>query len=891
MFIIHDPVRRLAHGLFSASTFVLLTFIILITPLEAEVKVPHVLILNSYGEIFPWTENLTDSIISTFNEGKFRAELIVEFMDSKRFAYPGYMGRLAEIYAKKYRNVEFELIIATDDNAVRFLSLFGDSLFTGVPVVFLGVNDRTFIREANFPNMTGLIENIDIRGTVELAISLHPGTRKLVLISDFTRTGINHIQRFRELSQTLPKDLEIIELIGLERSDLEERLKALDKDSVVLFFSYYRDSTGNGYFPKQVQEILKAAGSVPVYSFWDYMVSQPGGSVLGGMTISSTSYGREAARTAISVLSGKTLSEIPIEWDGPDTHPSFNYQLLKENGIEEKDLPETSQIYNIPQSVFSGYGKVIIANMGFLLFLVILVFYLAMNVYSRKKTEKALSREKKYWESLFEYSPEAIVCSDSKGILKRSNRKFHELFGYQEKEIIGKSLDGLFARSREQFREATALSRTMSEGKRVGVETTRMAKDGRNIPVLMMGLPLTIGGKHMADFCIYRDITDQKGSEEELKHRLRFEEIISRISSKLVFVKNVDRVVLEVMEELRMFLGCSYIGLARIDRPSGSVNITHEAYEEDVLPFKIKNTPLNNLSGVMRDLRTMGEFILEDISSHSIVDPFISTITEKRDSRSLLILPLNMKKDLEGMLIFENLWIGKHWNDYDISLLQTFSDILGEAFRRVSSSEKLQTTMTDLKRAFEGTFSTMTKILEIKDPYTAGHQQKVTQLAKAIALEMNLPGDRVDAVYYASLVHDIGKINIPSEILSKPVKLTEIEFSLIKNHTTYGWEILHNIFFPWPISDIVLQHHERLDGSGYPKGLKGRQILLEARIITVADVVEAMASDRPYRPSLGIEKALEEIEKNSGRWYMPEAVRACITLFREKGFIFREPSQ
>jgi HD-GYP domain-containing protein (c-di-GMP phosphodiesterase class II) len=135
-------------------------------------------------------------------------------------------------------------------------------------------------------------------------------------------------------------------------------------------------------------------------------------------------------------------------------------------------------------------------------------------------------------------------------------------------------------------------------------------------------------------------------------------------------------------------------------------------------------------------------------------------------------------------------------------------------------------------------------------------------------------------------VHDIGKISIPGEILAKPGKLTNVEFELIKNHAMYGWEILKNIKFPWPVAEIVYQHHEHIDGSGYPRGLRNNDILIEARIMAVADVVEAMSSDRPYRPSLGIERALEEISKYSERWFMPEVVEACLYLFSEKDFAF-----
>jgi putative nucleotidyltransferase with HDIG domain len=173
---------------------------------------------------------------------------------------------------------------------------------------------------------------------------------------------------------------------------------------------------------------------------------------------------------------------------------------------------------------------------------------------------------------------------------------------------------------------------------------------------------------------------------------------------------------------------------------------------------------------------------------------------------------------------------------------------------------------------------------EMKDPYTAGHQRRVTEIVSAIALEMDIEQDRFQGLRLASLVHDIGKINVPAEILSKPGKLIKPEFELIRTHSKAGYDILKKINFPWPISRIVLQHHERMDGSGYPNGLSGQEILLEARIIAVADVIEAMATHRPYRASLGIERALEEIERNRGRFYDEDVANTCLHLFRSGKF-------
>jgi putative nucleotidyltransferase with HDIG domain len=171
-----------------------------------------------------------------------------------------------------------------------------------------------------------------------------------------------------------------------------------------------------------------------------------------------------------------------------------------------------------------------------------------------------------------------------------------------------------------------------------------------------------------------------------------------------------------------------------------------------------------------------------------------------------------------------------------------------------------------------------------RDPYTAGHEHQVAELAVAIAREMGLPDHQVEGIQVAATVHDLGKARLPAEIVNKPSSLTHAEFTFIKTHTLIGYNLLKDITSPWPIAEIVLQHHERLDGSGYPNGLKGKRILMEARIVAVADTVDAMASPRSYKAGLGIEAALEEITAGSGKYYDPEVVAACVRLFREKGF-------
>lgn len=191
-----------------------------------------------------------------------------------------------------------------------------------------------------------------------------------------------------------------------------------------------------------------------------------------------------------------------------------------------------------------------------------------------------------------------------------------------------------------------------------------------------------------------------------------------------------------------------------------------------------------------------------------------------------------------------------------------------------------------LSDIIENIASIITKVVEMRDPYLKGHQQRVSKLATAIAQEMKLTQDKIESIRFAALVHDVGRINWPIKTVKNASKLDKEEYDFIKNHSKISYYILKTVDFPCLIAEIAFQHHERLDGSGYPRGLKGDEILVEARIIGVADVVEAMSSKRPYRPAYSIKEALEEISKNRGILYEPKAVDACLTLFKEKGFKF-----
>jgi putative nucleotidyltransferase with HDIG domain len=270
--------------------------------------------------------------------------------------------------------------------------------------------------------------------------------------------------------------------------------------------------------------------------------------------------------------------------------------------------------------------------------------------------------------------------------------------------------------------------------------------------------------------------------------------------------------------------------------------------------------------------------------------------------RAVIALPLTFDGRVIGALGLAHTEEGKQFGKDDVAALSRFSALASvvllneivcaqgqhELTERKRVWEELQRRNDHLHETFVATINALAMTIEMKDPYTAAHQRWVTRLACAVAAEMELAPEQIEGLRMAGLIHDIGKLNVPAELLLKPHRLTEIEYEAIKIHPQSGYDIVKEIQFPWPIAQIVLQHHERMDGSGYPLGISGTEILPEARLLAVADVVESMSSHRPYRDAHGIDIALDEIARNSDILYDPAAVKACLVVFQDKGFKFEK---
>lgn len=460
---------------------------------------------------------------------------------------------------------------------------------------------------------------------------------------------------------------------------------------------------------------------------------------------------------------------------------------------------------------------------------------------ARRKAEEQMRESEERFSSVFRASPVWITLSKlDDGRLVEANPATLNILGYSREELMNRTTWdlGVWASPEEHTALIDAIR---TRGSMEGVELRFRKKSGETGTLLCSGELIRLSGQeHLLGMGI--DITARKKTEESLRaSEERFKRYFELGLIGMV-LSSPTKGTLEVNDE-----ACKMVGYDREEMLSMSwTQVTHP---ED-LP---KNLELANrlLAGEIdgytydkRFIRKDGKIIYATISAKCVRGP-------------------------DGSI------------DYIISLMQDIT-------KRKKAEEKIGATLRNLRKAMRGTIQAIVQVVEVRDPFTAGHQRRVADLARSIATEMGLAPNVIEGLRMAAAIHDIGKVSIPAEILSKPGKLTPNEFELIKDHAQMGYDILKDVEFPWPIAEIIYQHHERLDGSGYPRGLKGDEMLVEARIIALADVVEAIASHRPFRPGQEIEAALEEIERNRGILYDPEIVDVCVRLFRVKGYSFTD---
>jgi putative nucleotidyltransferase with HDIG domain len=346
-------------------------------------------------------------------------------------------------------------------------------------------------------------------------------------------------------------------------------------------------------------------------------------------------------------------------------------------------------------------------------------------------------------------------------------------------------------------------------------------------------------------------------------------------------VRQTTQAIGEALASVGSLLGASH-SFMWLDGPSESESTNTFEWRADgvpPLPVEFPAVMEHSLPVLLSATSRQGYFRIDEPAALPPGDGSLRHLMESNGLNTLLAVPVSDGTDLTGFVGVLDAQPGAR-STHSVTFLRTLSTALSSALERRRADAALRASFESLRSTVEGTVDALSKLGEARDPYTAGHQQRVAEISCAIAEEMGFAPDRIEGIRVASKLHDIGKIHVPGEILSKPGKLNELEFGIIKTHPKVGYDILRAVVFPWPVAKVALQHHERLDGSGYPDGLKGDDILPEAKIVAVSDVVEAMCTHRPYRPALTIEEAIEELASNRGRLYAPEVVDACLKLMR-----------
>ncbi len=510
------------------------------------------------------------------------------------------------------------------------------------------------------------------------------------------------------------------------------------------------------------------------------------------------------------------------------------------------------------------------------------------NSTKRKKAEKDLVEFEEKYHTVFENTGTSIMVIEEDMTISMVNTHFGKLSGYSKRAIENKMkwTDFVIPEDLEKMKKYHIARRKSAEKPPTEYEFRMIDRKGK---IKDMFLKIGMIPNTKKSIVSLTNITKLKRAEERIVKILSLRNAISNINQLLARVKSeselfqkICNLLIEVKEIRSVWIGLTNSENFEV-KP-----VAQAGFEEDYLS-SIKVTWDDSKYGQGPTgiaLKTSQPFVIRNIED----DPKFKSWKNyalKRDYLSSIALPLIYKKEPIGAL---NVYSGIKgaFTKEKVKFLKEVSIDITIGIKSLRLTLDLQQSYQKLKKTMDATIETMSKIVEAKDPYTAGHQQRVSQLATSIAKELNFSKDKIEGIRIASLIHDIGKIGLPSEILAKPTRLTDIEFNLIKSHSQMGHDILKSINFSYPVARIVLQHHERLDGSGYPNHLKGDKIFLEAKIIGVADVVEAMSSHRPYRPALGIDKALEEIFKNKGIFYDPEVVDVCLRLFREKGFEFKQ---
>lgn len=511
------------------------------------------------------------------------------------------------------------------------------------------------------------------------------------------------------------------------------------------------------------------------------------------------------------------------------------------------------------------------------------------DVTQKKMAERALRESEEQLRTITNAAQDGIVMMDCDGTIAFWNQSAERIFGYSSGEAIGMSLHSMLVPSRYQdaYRDGLARFTETGTGSVIGktLELEAAHKAGGEFPVELSVSAVEHEGRRSV-IGVIRDITERKRSETTLRKLNRTLTTLSRGNEALVRAPDeaaLLQAVCNVLVHDGVYL-MAWVGYA--DAAEGSdIRVMARAGEDSAFLDHMHFPWTEQADGVCPSgsaIRSGAVQVTQDIGGRPDHTPWCAEVRAHR-VKGAAAFPLAVQDQAFGALVVYAA-TAEAFDTQEVALLQELASDLAYGIQMLRARTERDRMREKLKTALTETIEAVARMVEKRDPYTAGHQQRVSELAVAIAGELGLDEQCIEGIRLGGMILDIGKISIPAEILSRPGRLARVEYEIVKSHAQIGYDIIKDVHFPWPVAVMVWQHHERMDGSGYPQGLKGDEIIQEARILAVADVVEAMVSHRPYRPGLEHEVALAEIEQGRGRLYCPQAADACLRLFREKQF-------
>ena len=797
--------------------FILLNFS---TQSYANIK-PKVLVLHSYHPAYKWTHDVNNGINSVFND-LTKVDLYVEYMDTKKYFNTQYIDTLTNIYKQKYKNIKFDIIISSDDNAFNFLKEHTKELFQNTPIVFCGTNNIKKDAIKGFKNFTGVNEGVDLQKNYELIFKLHPNVKNIYTITDTTTTGkLVRKEMYNIVKNYQNKDVKFHILDDVTLDELSNTLINSPDNSVALFSIFFKtkDDKFLSYY-KAVEKIEKDT-NVPVYGLWDFTL---GHGIIGGYLTSGYFQGQKAAQMADDILKGIPVESIPVLMKSPNKY-MFDYKQVKKYNINEEMIPRSSVFINKEASLFDTYFKEIVGLAILFIMMIVFIIILLININKRKIAEKKINKQLAFQQNLIDNVNTPIYYKNTKREYIGCNKAFLELIESNKNDILKHNAFYLNDKTTAEFINQKD-TEILENCKPQEYQGNFQLRNGTNKDLIFYKNVFYEDGNLGGIVGSIFDITEIKSLNYDLNR------LLSTFDTNVIASKtNHEGNIIYISEAFKKI----------------------SEYTEDELIGKSHKT-------LKSDLNDKGVYhkLWETISNKKIwMGELINKSKSGRTYTLQTIITPEYDKD------------GNFLNYTSIS-----QDITAQKLVEKANTE-IEILNEDIVATQKEIIFRLGALAESRSKETGLHVKRVAKYSKLLALYYGLEEEEAEIIKTASPMHDIGKIAIPDAILNKPARYTAEEFEIMKTHAQIGYDMLKDskkeILKAAAI--IAYEHQEKYDGSGYPRGLKGEEIHIYGRITAIADVFDALGSERVYKKAW-LDKDIFKLFKNeSGRHFDPLLIK------------------